>query len=202
MTNGTIYTIGHSTHPIEKFFDLLQQHKISYVVDVRSTPFSQFNPQFNQSSLEASLGNDITYLFMGAEFGVRVDDSSCYEEGKVKYSRLAQRSLFREGINRLCKGSQEHRIALMCAEKEPLECHRTLLVSEALKKEGVSVEHIHSDGRLESHEAVLERLLAQFKLSDSDMFLSKEDRLSKALEMQEERIAYQVDDYDNKRRAV
>ena len=201
MNDEMIYTIGHSTHPIEKFISLLRQHEISALVDVRSTPFSRFNPQFNQSPLKKSLDdNDIKYLFMGKELGARSDDSSCYENGKVKYSLLAKSPLFLQGTKRLRMGMQEYRIALMCAEQEPLDCHRTVLVSEFLVKNGISVSHIRSDGTLESHEETLERLLVMFKLSDSDMFRSKEVRLVEALEKQEERIAYQDanQNYDEK----
>src|ERR1700730_12916411 len=113
-----IYTIGHSKHPIERFVALLQQHGIDALADVRSTPYSRFNPQFNREKLQASLAAaGIRYVFLGEELGARSKDASCYdEEGRVSYAKLAQTAPFRAGIERLLTGMQpagvpEHRIA-------------------------------------------------------------------------------------------
>ena len=78
----------------------------------------------------------------------------------------------------------------MCAEKEPLECHRTLLVARALVAEGMDVSHIHADGRLEPHAAAMERLLDVAGLPRHDLFRSRDDLLAEALARQEERVAY------------
>jgi len=172
---GAIFTIGHSTHPLEKFLNLLLKHKVSVVADVRSSPYSRFNPHFNKDTLGQSLKeNGIKYVFMGKEFGARADDPSCYINGRVKYSLLAKRAQFLEGIERLKKGIGDHRIALMCAEREPLECHRTLLVARALEAEGLAVKHIHSDGSLEQHQDALVRLLDVVGLPHEDLFRRKE----------------------------
>jgi len=190
-TVNTILTIGHSTHSAEAFFALLRQHDVEAVADVRSSPFSRFNPQFNRLPLEQSLkANGIRYVFLGKELGARSDDRSCYDHGHVQYSRLAQTALFQSGLDRVLQGSAKYRVALMCAEKEPLECHRTLLVAKALAARGHKVLHIHADGRLETHEAALERLLTLTGVPDEDMFLTKEELLDKALARQEEQVAY------------
>jgi uncharacterized protein (DUF488 family) len=130
----TIFSIGHSTHSQEHFICLLRQHGITAVCDVRSTPYSRMNPQFNREELEdALLTQGIEYRFLGKEIGARSDDPHCCEAGKVKYERLAETSQFKYGIKRIVKGIKEgFRIALMCAEKEPIECHRTILVSRHL----------------------------------------------------------------------
>ena len=144
-----IFTIGHSTHPLDKFIRLLERHDITAICDVRSSPYSQFNPQFNQQELKAGLQErGIKYVFLGEELGARSDDPSCYRDGKVQYDLLAKTELFKRGLERVCKGSEEYRIALMCAEKDPLECHRTILVSRELNKEGLAVEHILADGHV------------------------------------------------------
>jgi uncharacterized protein (DUF488 family) len=127
---------------------------------------------------------------LGKELGARSDDRSCYDHGRVQYSRLAQTALFRSGIDRVLQGAAKYRVALMCAEKEPLECHRTLLVAKALAARGQRVLHIHADGHLETHEAAMERLLKMTGVPDEDMFLSKEELLAKALARQEEQVAY------------
>ena len=122
-----VLTVGHSNHPPETFVSLLQQHDVTTLADVRSTPYSRFNPQFNRKSLDAALQtHGIAYRFMGQALGGRPEDRSCYEDGRVRYDRLARTSLYREGIDRVVEAAKDERIALMCAEKEPLDCHRTL----------------------------------------------------------------------------
>jgi uncharacterized protein (DUF488 family) len=188
---NSVYTIGHSTHSAEAFLALLRQHGIEAVADVRSSPFSRFNPQFNREALEQSLKeNGIRYVFLGKELGARSNNRSCYLEGRVQYARLAQTSLFQSGLDRVLQGAARYRVALMCSEKEPLECHRTLLVAKALAARGQPVLHIHADGHLETHEAAMERLLVVTGLPKSDLFRSRGDLLAEALSRQEQRIAY------------
>lgn len=192
MKDGGIFSIGHSTQPLDRFVGLLKKRRIDVVADVRSSPFSRFNPQFNRESLSDALrGAGIKYAFFGRELGARADDPYCYVNGKVQYSRLASRKEFKEAIARLLKGATDHRIALMCAEKEPLDCHRTILVSQELLKAGYEVQHIHNDGSIETHTAALERLLDVTGIPRTDLFKSKEELLCEALEKQESRIAYQ-----------
>ena len=194
MQQNPVFTIGHSIHSIEAFLELLDRHHVAAVADVRSAPYSRFNPQFNRDMLEHSLRtHGIRYVFLGKELGARSEDPSCYEAGRVQYSRLARTELFRSGLERVIRGSQEYRLALMCAEKDPLECHRTLLVAQALVERGLSVCHILADGSLELHENSLTRLLESEDRSQDDLFRSREDRIADALARQERRIAYAVD---------
>ncbi len=191
MNASMIYTIGHSKHPIERFTALLQQHGIEALADVRSTPYSRFNPQFNREKLQAALaGAGIRYAFLGEELGARSKDPACYEDGRVSYAKLAASELFRTGIDRLLTGMREHRIALMCAEREPLDCHRTILVARELEKSGVPVTHILDDGSLEPHRHALERLAADLEIVGTDLFRSPDELLEEAYEKQGARIAY------------
>ena len=186
-----VLTIGHSTHSIDAFIALLRQHNVTALADVRSAPFSRFNPQFNKETLARSLkAHDIKYVFLGRELGARSNDRSCYENGRVQYARLARTESFHRGLDRVMRGTHEHRIALMCAEKEPLECHRTILVARALVEQGVAVEHILADGCLETHDHAMERLLTVLRLPSEDLFRSRQDLVAQALALQEERIAY------------
>lgn len=186
-----LFTIGHSTHSAVIFLALLRKHGVDAVADVRSSPFSRFNPQFNREVLERLLKeNGVRYVFLGRELGARTEDQSCYENGRVHYGRLAQTRLFQSGLDRVQRGTRRYRIALMCAEKEPLECHRTLLVARALAERGMAVQHIHADGHLESHEHALERLLDLTGVPKEDMFRSKEELLAEAMARQEQHIAY------------
>ena len=186
-----VLTIGHSTHSAEVFLALLRQHQVEAVADVRSSPFSRFNPQFNREALEQFLkAGGIRYVFLGKELGARSEDRSCYLDGRVQFDRLAQTPLFQSGLDRVLQGANRYRIALMCAEKEPLECHRTLLVAKALAARGQPVLHIHADGHLETHEAAMERLLEVTGLPKVDMFRSKQELLAEAFARQELQVAY------------
>ncbi len=195
---GPIFTIGHSTHPQEHFIELLQQHGITALCDVRSKPYSRMNPQFNREELEEALAAlGIAYRYLGKELGGRSDDPACYEGGKVRYARLAETESFRRGLRRLVRGLNDRfRIVLMCAEKEPLECHRTILVARHLAALGLDVEHIHADGSLERHPAALSRLAHMLNLAEDNLFLSPEELLDDAYRRQEERIAYDLSDAD------
>lgn len=187
----TIYTVGHSNHAIDQFIQLLKANEITAIADVRSNPYSKYQPQFNRDELKSALRRaGIDYVFLGNELGARSPDPSCYVGGRVQYERLAATQTFRAGLARLIKGSERHRIALMCAEKEPLECHRTLLVGQSLHNIGVELVHIHATGSQETHQQALVRLLDLTGLPHEDMFRSRDELLAEALRIQEERVAY------------
>jgi len=193
-----VYTVGHSTMPAERLIALLTQHGITALADVRSQPYSRMNPQFNREDLKEALREQaIAYAFLGRELGARSEDRSCYDHGKVQYSRLAQTTLFKEGLTRVRDGVKKHRIALMCAEKEPLECHRTILVSRYLVLGGIEVRHILNDGRIEHHADVINRLIRQLRLPENDMFTARDHVISEAYRLQGERIAYAKDRPDD-----
>jgi uncharacterized protein (DUF488 family) len=186
-----IYTVGHSTQSIEKFIGLLQKHCVTAIADVRSAPYSRFNPQFNREELRRSLKtNGIRYVFLGKELGARSDDESCYIDDKVRYKLLAKTPLFQSGIDRVIEGAETHKIALMCSEKDPLDCHRTILVSRELSSRGANVTHILQDGSTELHGAAVRRLIAKMGLGEADMFRSEELTVEDAYDKQGERIAY------------
>lgn len=188
-----IFTIGHSTHPEEHFIALLRQHNIEAICDVRSTPYSRVNPQFDREQLKKSLTMvDIKYVFLGKELGARSQDPACYVNGKVQYDRLAHTDLFRQGLLRVQEGKKKFRLALMCAEKEPLECHRAILVARHLTTLGLEVQHIHADGAIETHSDALSRLARMLNLREDehDLFRSREDLLAEVYRLQSERIAY------------
>ena len=191
IVQNTVFTIGHSTHPPKRFVTLLHEHHITAICDVRSKPYSRFNSQFNREELKEFLRQSgIKYVFMGKELGARSDDSSCYENGKVLYDRLARTDLFRLGLDRVQNGMKCHRLALMCAEKDPIECHRAILVARHLAALGIDVHHIHADSKLESHGDALSRLLRLLNLLERNMFQSREELLAEAYSRQGERIAY------------
>ncbi|MBD2395717.1 DUF488 domain-containing protein [Cyanobacterium aponinum AL20118] len=196
-----IFTIGHSNHSIEKFIDLLKQHQISAIADVRSTPYSRYNQQYNQEKLKHELRrNNISYSFLGKELGARSDNPNCYEENKVVYDKIAQTEEFLEGLKRLKKGLKQYKIALMCAEKDPINCHRAILISRYLKKNKIDIWHILPNGQLESQTELEQRLIAFFELNLSQQLnlfeqninftKSEEELIEEAYTLQGEKIAY------------
>lgn len=186
-----VFTVGHSTQPIERFISLLKRHDISAVADVRSAPYSRHNAHFNRETLRNSLKHEsVSYVFLGKELGARSDDECCYVHNKVSYQRLAETDLFKAGIKRVIDGALSYRVALMCAEKDPLDCHRTILVARELVKEDVKVTHILQSGSLESHEAALLRLVEQLGIGGEDMFRPQEEAVWLAYERQAQLIAY------------
>lgn len=196
---GTIFTIGHSTHPIDRFVEMLKAHDVTALADVRSSPFSRFNPQFNKNNLkEALIPFGIRYVFLGAELGARSTDSNCYVDGKVRFDLLAKTDSFQRGVRRLAEGCRKYRIALMCAEKDPIDCHRTILVSRNLKEAGFAVRHILENGQLESQDAIEKRLISMFKMDNGDLFLSMEEIKDTAYRKQGELIAYAEQNEPNK----
>ncbi|MDE0031109.1 MAG: DUF488 domain-containing protein [Deltaproteobacteria bacterium] len=187
----SVLTIGHSTHAIETFVGLLERYEVVEVVDVRSTPYSRFNPQYNREPLARSLtARGIEYVYLGWELGGRPDDPACYENGRVRYDRVEATPMFQRGLDRVLQAAAGHRVAMMCAEKEPLECHRTLLVAQALESRGVSVDHILADGGLEAHAAAMDRLLVMHgDPPQGELFGQHGDRIKRAIARQVERMA-------------
>lgn len=184
----TVLTIGHSTHALEAFVALLRQHGVTAVADVRSAPYSRFNPQFNREPLAEALGSEgVRYVYLGKELGGRSEDPACHEGGRIRYDRVAATQSFRSGLARVVDGATRYRIALMCAEKEPLHCHRTLLVARALDEQGVDV-------ALEPHRAAMDRLLDLRNLPrEGDLSGTREEFIDMAIARQAQRAAY-VDD--------
>ena len=186
-----VFTIGHSTHPIERFINLLKLHGITALCDVRSRPYSRINPQFNREELTEALREaGVTYVFLGRELGARSEDASCYSNGKVQLDLLARTDLFQKGLERVRVGMERYRLALMCADKDPIECHRTILIARHLASPEISVEHILEEGNLERHGEALSRLLRQLHLPEQDLFRTREDMIHEAYKLQSERIAY------------
>ena len=189
--NPEIFTIGHSTRTVEAFISLLRMNAVTALCDVRSSPYSSFNPQFNKGELKAGLrSNGIQYVFLGKELGARSDDPSCYVDGQVQFERLAKTTLFRSGIERLRQGVQNFRIALMCAEKEPLDCHRTILVTRELVRAGFDVSHILDDGSIEKHSDTMQRLINRFGQGSDDLFMDQSEIEARAYDRQAEKVAY------------
>jgi len=194
-----LYTIGHSTHDLEHFMQLLKRHDITAVGDVRSSPYSKFNPQYNREPLQKALrDNHIAYVFLGSELGPRSEDPVCYVNGKVQYRRLAMTDAFERGLERLRTGMKTYRIALMCAEKDPITCHRMILVCRVLRSDPIEIYHILEDGELETLQASERRLMRELKMLQLNMLEKPDDLIQRVYDAQSERIAYVRDEETRK----
>jgi len=150
-----IYTIGHSTHPAEVLLKLLTAHGIEVVADVRSRPYSRYNPQFNRDALKnLLLEAGIRYLYLGRELGGRPQDLDRPLADEVVWEHLRSRPQFREGLRRLLEEASLARVCLLCAEADPAHCHRGQLLSPELEARGAQVQHILADGTLLEHHDV------------------------------------------------
>jgi uncharacterized protein (DUF488 family) len=155
-----LFTIGHSNHPIERFLDLVRGAGITAIADVRSTPASRRYPWFNKARLAPLLeAAGIAYVPLGDALGGRPRDPGLYRDGVADYAAMARTEDFRAGLDRVGEGARAYRVCLMCAEREPLDCHRCLLVAPALAARGLAIGHILADGRIEPHADTETRLL-------------------------------------------
>lgn len=167
----TVFTIGHSNHSSERFLALLQGADITAVADVRSIPQSRRRPHFSRARIERWLADaGIAYVFLGAELGGRPNDPALLREGRPDYDLKAATPSFQAGLDRVLDGAARYRIALMCAEREPLDCHRFLLVSRHLHERGVCLRHVLADGSIEPHDTTEVRLLQQTGIAADPLF--------------------------------
>jgi uncharacterized protein (DUF488 family) len=169
-----IYTIGYGGRSIEQFLELLHRYEIEFLIDVRSQPYSRVNPQFSKDTLEKNLRQHrIRYIFMGDTLGGRPKDDSCYVDGRVDYSKVREKAFYHRGINRIhAAWEKQIRVALMCAEVKPQECHRSKLIGNTLRDQKIEVAHIDEMGELKMQDEVNTLLL------DNNMTLFDDQQLS------------------------
>ncbi len=203
-----LLTVGHSNYEMKAFISLLQKHGVTAVADVRSSPYSRFLPHFNRAALREALATEeIRYVFLGQELGARPKNRECYINGKAVYEKIAATDKFHEGIQRVLKGAKKYRLSLMCAEKDPLTCHRAVLVCQHLQDFGLHINHILKNGDLESHDHLEQRMLEKHGLTDfletkeeqaqlslfaqqNTNLPAREECLEKAYRLQGDEIAY------------
>jgi uncharacterized protein (DUF488 family) len=193
-TQPVLWTIGHTHHTAEAFVALLKQHGITAVADVRSQPYSRRLEQFNRETLAAELkAAGIAYLFLGEELGARRNEIECYVGDRADYVRIARLPKFHAGLERLRHGAARHQIALVCAEKEPLDCHRTVLVCRHLRDE-FRIRHIRADGSLEEHSQTEKRLVREMDVARTlfEPDLTDEQLIQQAYDKRGEQIAYRT----------
>ena len=161
MNSTPIYTIGYGAREIEEFIDVLQSFQISYLLDVRSKPYSRYKPDFSKQALENHLqANGLRYILMGDTLGGQPGDPSCYDkDGKVDYDKCRDKPFFQQGIDRIRKAWQQQlTVVLMCSEGKPEICHRSKLIGRALLEQGIEVAHIDENNQTISQKDVMLRL--------------------------------------------
>jgi len=195
MAKPVLYTVGHSTHPIDYFLELLKHYNVNCVVDVRSLAASRFNPQYNKKSLTTSLNDHhIVYLHLGDEFGARQTDPNVLDnEGRVDFEKIRSTDKFRQGIQQIWSGVEKgYTIALMCSESDPLHCHRFIMISPALGD--FEIRHILKDKSIVSQHQLENEIKELYKQRQKkpDLFevANSEDELMAAYKMLNREVAF------------
>ena len=193
-----IYTVGHSTHQLDYFLELLKEYGVTCLIDVRSVAASSYNPQYNKEPLTNFLKrNGIQYLHFAEEFGARHNDPDLLDdEGKVDFAKVRKSWAFKNGVERIWQGLDKgFTISLMCSESEPFDCHRFSMVSIALDKDGFDVKHIMKDKTFKTNADLENQLLKKYdkKLPKPDMFnpnVTLDDQLKEAYRLKNKEIAF------------
>lgn len=198
MQKNTIYTIGHSTHQIEFFLELLKVYSINCLIDVRSIAASSYNPQYNKEQLSGFLKtNGIVYLHFAEEFGARHTDPDLLDdEGKVNFELVRKSGHFKNGVDRIWEGVEKgYKVVLMCSEGDPFDCHRFSMISIALEKDGFEVKHILKDKTTKSNAELENQLMKKYekKIPQPDIFqpnITFSDQLNAAYRLRNKEIAF------------
>ncbi len=193
--SSDLFSLGHSNHSLERFLELLENAGVTAVADVRSSPYSKRAPWFNQRDLKHELrGHGIAYAFLGEELGGRPKSTDLFRGGIADYAAMARAPSFKSGLDRLLTGRDNHRIAMVCSERDPLHCHRCLLVGRQLAGLGVNTRHIHADGKQEEQMDAEERLLREERLGGNDLLKPRAEQLGEAYLRRNRKVAYSVVD--------
>ena len=199
-----IYTLGHSNYTIEKLIDMLKKYDINCVVDIRGTPYSKYNVQFDKEIIRYTLTKaGFIYIYMAKEFAAkRINKESYNEEGYSDFELVVNEKDFLDGIERLKNGCNKgYRIALLGAMQEPIRCHRSILVGRALIKYGFNVKHILDDSSIASQDDIEDMLLNKYfsnrnQITIDDLIgnsLSKEEMIKKAYRLANKEIGYRIE---------
>ncbi|HEK8845259.1 TPA: DUF488 domain-containing protein [Clostridioides difficile] len=199
-----IFAIGHSNYPYDKLINMIKKYDINCVVDIRETPYSKYNIQYNKEAFNESLRNSgFLYIYMGKEFGAKRTNKDVYtQEGYADFEKVAKEDIFFNGIERLKKGCQMgYRIVLLGAMQEPIRCHRSILVGKVLNKEGFDVKYIMHEGNLAYQEDIEESLLDKYfsdrkQLSIDNLLgsaLTREEMIQEGYKLANKEIGYRTE---------
>lgn len=192
---NSLFTIGYSSYQISSFLSTLKQNKILALIDVRSDPYSKFKQEFNTTNLKRILNqNKIYYLPLGDSLGARSNDSHCYIGNMADYNLISKTDSFKRSTERIVKGLERFNVVLMCAELDPVNCHRNILICRNLRNRVNKIFHILNDGKIENNVVTEKRLLNMYSLQQNDLFESYTERLEEAYDRRSLEIAYKRDE--------
>lgn len=196
MSKLKLYTIGYAGFSVDDFINTLKEKSIGALVDVRSSPYSSRFEQFNITNVKDVLNNNnIYYLFLGDELGARPKDRSLYSNNSADFDKISKSSLFIDGCQRIRDGLSKFPVCIMCAEKDPVTCHRTILVANKFRSlyPDVTIQHIHSSTKIEPQEKIDRRIMAMYDLEQEHFFKSFDERLIEAYSLRAKEIAFHED---------
>lgn len=199
-----IYTIGHSNYPVEKLIDMLKHYNINTVVDIRGTPYSKYNVQYNKETIAKTLKEQgFIYIYMAKELAAQRENKISYtKEGYSDFEKVVTENEFLKGIERLKAGCEKgYNIALLGAMQDPIRCHRSILVGRFLRENGFNVKHISDDYTLASQEKIEENLLNKYfsnrnQLSIDSLLgnsLNDDDMIKEGYRLANKEIGYRVE---------
>ncbi len=199
-----IYTIGHSNYTVERLIDMLKHYNINCVVDIRGTPYSKYNIQFDKETIRYTLSKaGFIYIYMAKELAAkRINKQSYKEEGYSDFEKVIKENEFIEGIERLKNGCNKgYKIALLGAMQEPIRCHRSILVGRALRENGFNVKHILDDYSIASQEDIEQMLLDKYfsnrnQMTIDDLIgnsLTREEMIQEGYRLANKEIGYRIE---------
>ncbi|ASW43430.1 DUF488 family protein [Clostridium isatidis] len=204
-----IYTIGHSNYSLERLIDMLKYFDINCVVDIRGTPYSKYNVQFDKESIRYSLTKaGFTYIYMAEEFAAKRPSKISYnEEGFSDFEKVVQEEAFKRGVERIKNGiNKGYKIVLLGAMQDPIRCHRSILVGRELTKLGFNVKHILDDYTIQNQEYIDNRVLDKYFPDRNQITIdallgnemTNEDRINEAYRMANREIGLRVENLQKK----
>ena len=199
-----IYTIGHSNYTVERLIDMLKHYNINCVVDIRGTPYSKYNIQFDKETIRYTLSKaGFIYIYMAKELAAkRINKQSYNEEGYSDFEKVIKENEFIEGIERLKNGCNKgYKIALLGAMQEPIRCHRSILVGRALRENGFNVKHILDNYSIASQEDIEQMLLDKYfsnrnQMTIDDLIgnsLNREEMIEEGYRLANKEIGYRIE---------
>ena len=195
---ASVFTIGYAAFNIDDFIEILKSHKISHLIDVRSNPVSEYYQDYNSFNLEPELKqHNIIYENLALEFGARQENKEFFSEGGfVDFEKFTQSDQFKKGLAKIKKGLElGYNFVLMCAEKDPINCHRSIMIGYAMQKNGIEVLHIMHDGQLQP-QGEIDKILLELYFSDRNqlnLFIKSSDEqelIEQAYKKQNAKIGY------------
>ena len=199
-----IFAIGHSNYPYDKLIEMIKKYGIDCVVDIRETPYSKYNTQYNREVLRENLkSSGFTYVYMGHEFGAKRQTKESYnDDGYADFEKVIKEELFLKGIERITKGLQMgYKIVLLGAMQEPIRCHRSIMLGKYLNEKGFDVKYIMHEGNIVNQDYIEENLLNKYFSDRNQLSIdsllgtdkSREEMIEEGYKLANKEIGYRTE---------